>query len=378
MRMAISRFFTLVALLVSGLLAGCGGSCLGCGGGGAGGGAGGGTEPPPGAPPQPVVLQTFAYVADRGTEFVWIYRIEDSGALTSVGSVQAGERVVQVAIHPSNRFAYAVNRNDNNISGYTIDSGTGLLTGRVDVATGISPRQMRFHPSGNFAYVTNFIDGTVSVFTVDTSTGALTSHPAGPVAVGAEPSGIMVDPAGGFVFVESAAGVSSYAIAASGALSLNDTEPLAVSLDDIALAPSGRFLYAAAADGTVSMHPIDGTGRVGAGTAFTVGGIGEQSVYVEPRGRFAYVTNSGNNSVAAFGLHPQTGALIPANTVQPGVDPRSVAMGPTGEYLYATTEDDQTITTYAVNQTTGALTPVRALVVENSFLGGIAIATLAR
>ena len=374
MRIAISRLFTLAVLFVSGLLAGCGGSCLGCGGDGAS-----GAEPPPGSPSPPAVLtQTFAYVSDRALESIRIYRIEDGGTLVSVDSVEAGERVVQVAIHPSNRFAYAVNRSDNNISGYTIDPGTGRLSGRVDVATGTSPRQMRIHPSGRFAYVTNFIDGTVSIFNIDVGTGALAAHPGGPVAVGAEPSGLMIDPTGQFLFVESADGVSSYTVGASGALSPNDTEPLAVSLDDIALAPSGRFLYAAAADGTVSMHPIDALGRVGAGTVYTVGGAGEQSVYIEPRGRFAYVTNSGDNTVAAFSLHPQTGALSAANTVQPGVDPRSVAMGPTGEFLYATTEDDGTLTTYAVDQTTGGLTLVRALLVENAFLGGIAIASLPR
>lgn len=372
MRIEMSRLFALIVLVASGLLAGCGGSCLGCG------GEGSGAEPPPAAPPAtPVVMQTFAYVAARGLESVAIYRVEDNGTLVSAGLVQAGERVGHVAIHPSNRFAYAVNRNDNNVSIYALDPGTGGLSNRVDVAAGVSPRLIRIHPGGNFAYVTNFIDGTISIHSIDASTGAM-SPASGVVAVGAEPSGIMIDPTGQFVFVESADGVRSYSIGAAGALSPNSTVPSAVTLDDIALAPSGRFLYAAAADGTVAMHPISATGEVGPGTVFTVGGAGEQSIYIEPRGRFAYVTNSGDNTVAAFGLHLQTGELIPAGTVMPGIDPRAVAMGPTGEYLYATSEDDGTISTYSVNQTTGALTLVGTPVVADFLPGRITIASFPR
>jgi len=372
MQGALWRFFGLIALVVSGLLAGCGGSCLGCGGDGAG------TEPPPAAPPPAVVMQTFAYVAARGLESVAIYRVEDDGTLASVDVALAGERVTHVAIHPSNRFAYAVNRSDNNISTYALDPNTGRLTGRVDVAAGVSPRLIRIHPSGNFAYVTNFADGTVSIFNIEAGSGRLTAHPDGPATVGAEPSGIMIDPTGQFVFVESADGVRSFSIAASGALSANSTVPMAVALDDIALAPSGGFLYAAAADGTVSRHAISETGEVGPGTVVAARAAGELSVYIEARGRFAYVTSSGDNSVAAFALHPLTGEFTPAGTVNPGLDPRSVAMGPTGEYLYATSEDSGTISVYAVDQTTGALTALGTPIVADFLPGGIVIARFPR
>lgn len=376
MQRALWRFFGLIALAVSGLLAACGGSCLGCGGDG---NPGGGAEPPGGASPPPppaVVTQTFAYVAARGLESVAIYRVGDDGGLASVGLVQAGERVGHVAIHPSNRFAYAVNRNDNNVSIYAIDPSTGGLGDRVDVATGISPRLIRIHPSGSFAYVTNFISETISIYGIDANSGAL--NPLGAMAVGAQPSGLMIDPTGQFVFVESAEGVRSYSIGAAGALSPNGTVPSAVALDDIALTPSGTFLYAAAADGTVSRHAISGTGEVGPGTVVATGAAGELSVYIEPSGRFAYVTSSGDNSVAAFGLHPLTGELTPAGTVNPGLDPRSVAMGPTGEYLYATSEDSGTISVYAVDQTTGALTARGAPLVADFLPGGIVIASFPR
>ena len=373
MRMALWRFFGPRPLRARGL-----------GAGGGGGAAGGGAPPPgaapPAAPPPAVVMQTFAYVSGSGlnAEDIRIYRVEDGGALVSVDLVPAGEGVLSLAIHPSNRFAYAVNRGDRSVSAFRLDPGTGRLTGRVDVTTGSSPRQIRIHPSGNFAYVTNFVDGSISIFDIDSGTGALTANPAGPVTVGAEASGLMIEPRGRFLFVESVAGVQSYLIEASGALSLNDTEPIAATLNDIALAPSGRFLYAAAADGTVSMHPISDEGVVGSGAMFTVGAAGDSTIYIEPRGRFAYVTNSSNNTVAAFGLHPQTGELIPAGPASAVTDPSAVAMGPTGEVLYVTSQADATISLYSVNQTTGALMPAGSPVSTDGLLTGITIASFPR
>ena len=355
MQAALWRFFGLIALMVSGFLGGCGGSCLGCGGDG-----NPPAEPPAAAPPPPapVVMQSFAYVASSAEEAIRIYRIEDNGALASGELVEAGEGVRFVAIHPSNRFVYAVNSGEPTISTYRLDPGTGRITDRVDVAAGPRPRQLRIHPSGAFAYVTNFDDGTVSIYNIDAGSGALTANATGPLAVGAGPSGIMIDPTGSFLFLESADGVRSYSIAGSGALNPISTVPMAADLDDIALAPSGGFLYVAAADGTVSRHSISATGQVGAGTTLTVGSAGEQSIYIEPRGRFAYVTNSNDNTVTAFGLHPQTGELVPAGPVSSVTDPSAMAMGPTGEYLYVASQLDATISMYSVNQTTGALVAV--------------------
>jgi len=374
MQVALWRFFGLIALMVSGLLAGCGGGCLGCGGGGSG------AEPPAAAPPPPaVVMQSFAYVATRGSESIRIYRIEDSGALVSVDLVQAGEGARFVAVHPSNRFAYTANSGDNNVSMFALDPGTGRLSGRVDVAAGNGARLIRIHPSGNFAYVTNHDDSTISAYGIDADTGMLT--PAGAaLPVGAEPGAIVIDPTGRFAFVQVAAGVESYSIAASGALGLITAVAMGAPVNDIALAPSGRFLYAAAADGTVSRLSIDGGGALSVVTPFTTGGVGEQAIYIEPTGRVAYVTRLGDNSIAAFGVEPLTGDLdlAPAGAVSLGAAPGSVAMGPTGEFLYATSEGGDTVSVFAVQQATGALTAFGTPVAADFAPVGITIASFPR
>jgi 6-phosphogluconolactonase (cycloisomerase 2 family) len=325
------------------------------------------------------VTQSFAYVAAPGLEAIRIYRIDDGGALVSVEVVQAGEGARFVAVHPSNRFAYAANGGDNNVSIFALDPATGRLSGRVDVAAGNGAQQIRIHPSGNFAYVTNRDDGTVSVYSIHADTGMLSPSGAA-VAVGAGPEAIVIDPTGRFAFVQVAQGVESYSIAASGAMAPINAVAMGVAVNDIALSPSGSVLYAAAADGSVSKLSVDGAGALSAVATFTTGGAGEQTIFIEPNGRVAYVTSLADNSVAAFGIEPLTGDLIlpAAGTVSLGADPGSVAMGPTGEFLYATNEGADTISVYSVNQASGALTAVGTPVAADFAPVGITIVRFPR
>ena len=69
-----------------------------------------------------------------------------------------------VAVDPSSKFAYVVNRGDNTLSMYVINSSTGDLTANGTIATGTEPFAVVVDPSGKFAYVTNE-SGSVSIYT---------------------------------------------------------------------------------------------------------------------------------------------------------------------------------------------------------------------
>jgi 6-phosphogluconolactonase len=76
---------------------------------------------------------------------------------------------------------------------------------------------------------------------------------------------------------------------------------------------------------------------------------------------FAYVANCGSDSISAFSIDSESGALtevagaiLPANTA-----PRSIAIGPSGRFLYAVGTGYPRIYAYAINSRTGALTDVR-------------------
>ena len=80
------------------------------------------------------------------------------------------------------------NQNSNDVSAYTINASTGVLTSiGAAVAAGAGPISVTVDPSGKFAYVANSNSNNVSAYTINASTGVLT--PAGAaVAAGTWPA----------------------------------------------------------------------------------------------------------------------------------------------------------------------------------------------
>jgi 6-phosphogluconolactonase len=107
---------------------------------------------------------------------------------TVAGVVSCGNGPTSVAVDPSSKFAYVVNRGDNTLSMYVINSSTGDLTANGTIATGTEPFAVVVDPSGKFAYVTNE-SGSVSIYTLN-GNGTLTS--AGTATAGSGPISMAV------------------------------------------------------------------------------------------------------------------------------------------------------------------------------------------
>jgi 6-phosphogluconolactonase len=80
-------------------------------------------------------------------------------------------------------------------------------------------------------------------------------------------------------------------------------------------------------------------------------------IAVHPSGRFLYVSNRGRDSIAVFAINPLKGTLTPvADIGTQGKTPRNFAIDPTGKYLLAANEDSNSIVVFKINSLTGALT----------------------
>jgi YVTN family beta-propeller protein len=77
-------------------------------------------------------------------------------------------------VDPAGKFAYVTNFGSNDVSMYTIDATTGVLTPTGTIPTELSPTSIAIHPSGKFAYVTNSGSNSVSMYSIDSATGTLT------------------------------------------------------------------------------------------------------------------------------------------------------------------------------------------------------------
>jgi 6-phosphogluconolactonase len=134
----------------------------------------------------------FAYVANSGTNDVSAYTISATGALTPINCVSggcsgtnfaAGNSPTSITIDPTGKFAYIANYWSNDVSAYTI-SATGALTpincvsggcSGTNFAAGANPFSVTVDPTGKFAYVANHTSDNISVYTIDATTGLLTS-----------------------------------------------------------------------------------------------------------------------------------------------------------------------------------------------------------
>jgi len=220
----------------------------------------------------------FAYIANGGggSTGVAMFSINSTtGALTSVGTIAAGDTPNSVAVDPSGKFVYVLNASDSpgsgNVSMYTITATTGALAAIGTIAAGTEPVSVAFDSAANFAYVVNFGSNDVSIYAINTTTGILTSL--GTMTAGTNPLSVAVDPAGKFAYVVNFGSndLSTYTInAATGALTSTGT---------------------------------------------TAAGMAPTSIAIHPSGKFAYVTNSGSNNVSMYSIDANTGALTLMGTI---------------------------------------------------------------
>lgn len=178
----------------------------------------------------------FVYVTSSLSDgsAVLMFAINQSTGLltpTTPAMVSTGGIPFKVLITPSGKFAYVV----NNLSGgnmtdgvwqYSVDQTTGVLTPNnpAVVAAGNAPTEIAVDPTSRFAYVVNRIDNTVSMFVIDPNTGNLTlnttaGNVTGTVPAGAEPFRIDFDPTGKFVYVTNEQSAASiYTVNSDGTL----------------------------------------------------------------------------------------------------------------------------------------------------------------
>lgn len=275
----------------------------------------------------------FAYVAGG---VVSMYRINGTtGALTPIGALGGGGD--SVAVHPSGKFAYVgAGYPADNVSTFAIDLTTGASTfvGTIGAASshGSNTIEVAIHPSGKFAYAVgdncalDTFDGEVSIYAIDPLTGALSST-GSPAVAGVCPSSVIVDPFGRFAYVTDNSGlnghqddnVAMFAInGTTGALTFIGFAGTGMGPSFVAVDPTGKFAYVTNfLSKDVSMYTIDGTTGALTSIGTIAAGTGPVSVAVDPTGKFAYVANSGSGDVSMYRINTTTGALTPIGTIRP-------------------------------------------------------------
>ncbi len=275
------------------------------------------------------------------------------------------------------RFAYAVNFNDNNISGYTVNATTGALTpmSTPTFASGLGPTSIAISHNGVHVYVTNFNANTVSAYGIVDTTGALVELSCSPFTtangVGQGPMSIVIDLNDFFVYV---ANTKSNTISGffrdntTGCLTPNTASPSFAGSAPVwvTVDPAVFFVYAANLfSNNVSGYSIDffnqGNLTELASSPYPAGQA-PTSTTVDAFSQFVFVPNEFDNTVSAYQIEGKTigsptGNLIPApgSPYATGVGPTPGLTEPSGAFFYVPNFNDNNIFAYSIDASTGAL-----------------------
>jgi 6-phosphogluconolactonase len=315
----------------------------------------------------------FAYLTSVSDPTISAYAINPvTGAPTAiVGSPFAtnqGSGASAIAIDPTGKFLYTVGFVSIGIGGQSIDSDTGALTpltGSPFFPGSLSLDTLCIDPRGHFLYATQDV-GLISAFAFDETTGVPTAVAGSPYGTPFEhPIGVAVDPSGRFLYLGNS--VLAYTIdATTGTLTMSPNQQLGAGVSSPTVDARGKFLYGAYVN-SVSAYTLNadtGALMVVAGSPFAAG-AGAYSVTSDPSGTFVYVANSenaaGGNSVSAYTINANTGALTPVagSPFPTGAEPGAVMTDPSGKFLYVPNTADNTISVFAIDANTGALTSVQ-------------------
>ena len=259
----------------------------------------------------------FAYVVDSEDDSVSVYAIEaGTGRLRSLGYYPTGSHPSGIAFQLDGKFAFVANQGtggNGSVSAFAVDSVRGSLQrldadmvtpGVQDYPAGPAPRSLAMH--GAFLYVANygFVPGglgSVSGFAVDAATGVLTPVPAPAASAGVNPTGIVSDNAHVYVLN-------------SGGTGLLWRMP-------------GISAYSVAADGTLTRIDANPSTVVLEDFQTT---RSPAALALRSDGKALLVANGGLATISVYDIDAASGALtrVDADAVSPGLQDFATGSNP--------------------------------------------------
>jgi 6-phosphogluconolactonase (cycloisomerase 2 family) len=291
-----------------------------------------------------------------------------TGTLTVGPAVPDVPDVSWLACSHDGRYLYATNEQEPTGSVTALDLSGPVVLNKQSTDGG-APTHLSVHPSGRYLLAANYGSGSVAVLPL------LPSGRLGPLTdlvrhKGSQPHAhqIVTDPSGAWVLAVDLGDDSVYVYQLdleTGKLHLSGQTTVATGSGPrhLVFAPPGGRAYLVceyssqvivcewdASAGKLTTGQVIGTVSPGVPN-FPAEGV------VAPDGRFLYVTNRGDNSIAAFAVHDDQ--LVLLGTTPCGGDwPRHATLDPTGRHLYVSNQRSGTVAWLPRDPASGLLSPV--------------------
>ncbi|MBI3823031.1 MAG: lactonase family protein [Planctomycetes bacterium] len=291
-----------------------------------------------------------------------------------------------VAIHPNQKFLYAVGEAGGKKSGvvaFAIDKKTGNLTKLNDAPSrGDGPCHLVVDASGSYVLAANYVGGSCVSIPIDKDGKLLGDYSSFRQHKGSSILPNQKGPHGHSINMDKA---NKFAFCAD--LGLDKIIIYRLEPDTGNLIPHGEFdTPAGSGPRHFAFHPDGKTAYTNGEMSMTLiamdydaeKGVLKQKqvittlpkdekrkggstaeVVVHPSGKFVYVSNRDPfNSIAIFAIDKKTGALTAVGHEARGVKtPRNFAIEPTGKYMLVANQSGNSVISFAIDQKTGELTP---------------------
>ncbi len=303
------------------------------------------------------------YVANEGdphNSAVSAYTWDAAGALHLMGQVtSAGTGPCYLSVDATNQALFIANYTGSSVAGYHVNPD-GTLTQPVDRLDFHDPRfghhgpnaarQDAPHPhcamltpDNRFLIVCDLGNDTIVTFPVDNATAQLGTPHVNERPAGSGPRHLAFHPNGRWIYC---------------------VDELENRIDQLLFNttrgdPAHGFApQALLTDTSHTISTLD-PGFHGQNTA--------AEIVVAPEGRFVYVSNRGEDSLVAFSIDEQTGALNFLQRIScGGKAPRHFTLDPTGNWLLCGNQDSASVTVFARNQSSGRLDgPIQTVPIES-------------
>jgi 6-phosphogluconolactonase len=340
--------------------------------------------------------QYIAYIGtytNSHSKGIYAFRFDAStGKLTPIGLAAETTSQDFLAIHPNQRYLYAVKdgngssgKNAGAVSAFLINRTTGELRLLNEVSSGGSgPCHLTVDQTGKNVLVANYTGGSVAVLSVNEDGSlrdatAFIQHTGSSVSKERQEAPhvhcIRTSPDNRFALAADL-GLDEVLVyrfdPVRGSLAPNDPQFVKIAPGagprHFAFHPNGKFVYVVnelqctlSAFSYNSAHgflnELQTVSTLPDGYKVTKDDSAAEIV-VHPSGKFVYSSNRGYDGLAVFAIASTTGMVTALQQISTqGKTPRGFGIDPTGSYLIACNQDSDSLVVFRIDPQNGKLTP---------------------
>jgi 6-phosphogluconolactonase len=324
---------------------------------------------------------TVVYVSNAGSKDIRVFAMDrDSGELTPIervgvpGTDEPSPTSMPLAVAPGHRFLYAALRSKPYpCSSFAVDPTTGRLT---HLGTAPLPDSMAYivtDRSGRFLLSASYPGSKLAINPIGAN-GVACAPPTQVLATRPKAHCVVVDTSNRYVYCTNLGGDIIMQLrfdAARGTVEPNEPGEIATRANagprHLAFHPNGRFLYLLnETDATLAAYAIDPGSGVLAERQLApslppdfAGKPSAADLHVTPDGRFLYVSERATSTLAAFRIDATAGTLSFVCRFPTETTPRGFAIDPRGRFLIACGLASNAMTVYAIDPERGGLAEVK-------------------